>query len=114
MFHLFRHLLGLPATTFTRALLLMAIVLATAAPGLPRTALLETSEAASPFQDGDAESLEAAVRRKRRVHLETDNLRWPSSQPSNNNGWKFTVRPPFSHSLDGHRLSNGILAPLIC
>ena len=111
---LFLHLVGLSRTTFTRALMLMAIVLATAAPGCPLTGLHQSGEVESPFEDRDEESFKTAATRQRPVRLKSYNLQRPSSLPSNDNGRQLNVLPPFSHFHDGHRLSNGFLAPLIC
>ena len=99
------------ATAFAQAVLLAAIFLGSAS-GLPLTVLPETSEASSPLEDGD-EELDAAVRGQRRVNLKADRLAGHSCRPQDEARRQRRNRP-ISHPLKGHRLSNGLLAPLIC
>lgn len=93
---------------------MMGVVLAMAVPGLPLATIAESNEAEQPFEDGDEELQEEAVRRPRRVHHKIAYSRLHGLNSSNENGRRIDILRPLADSLDGHRLANGVCAPLIC
>lgn len=101
-------------TMLVRGLLLVVIGLTSAVPGLTMTRRAEPSEAELPCEERDRPSLVAAVSRQRRVQLRAETPPFLRSRPCHPPLAVAPASARVSRSGGGHRLSNGLLAPLIC
>ena len=100
-----------------RALALAAIMLGTAGVFLPASTVRLLAQRETPLEQEteqeSKESLEAYLARHRRHRLKWEPHRLPvPAQPEHATPQNSRYRP--SGACDGHRLANGLCAPLVC